>query len=223
MQLTSQWSGRLRAAHFGAAHRRVSNHMHTISEAKFLEATAELGIVLDDRFPHSRSLIFSQNPDVDRFWLVPREPERRPAFIDSILELMGDWSSCYAWRHKGEWPAGCDPLRTNDVIEFEILSGLGMPRGTTDAVEFNRSEVSKLIVLVFSTTIFGWSVHEDLHIVPNHGRFFAQTDHHNVIHVSFRNASDCLQFVNDMEIYGFPLPTELPDATFGRPKWMPGV
>jgi hypothetical protein len=54
--------------------------------------------------------------------------------IASLLELMGDWQTCYVWRHLGSWPgpATVNRLRLNDVVELRILQGLGLPLGTAD-------------------------------------------------------------------------------------------
>jgi len=83
---------------------------------------------------------------------------------------MGDWQECYAWTHLGSWPESADPLRINDVVEWQILKGLGLPLGTADVVKFERAELDRLVTLMFFTTVFGWSVGEDLYIVPDHAR-----------------------------------------------------
>lgn len=133
---------------------------------------------------------------------------------------MGDWRSCYAWRHLGSWPDSVDYRRVNDIIELRILRGLGLPLGSADIVEFSHNELDTLVTLVFSTTIFGWSVGEDLYIVPDHARYILQTDHHEVIHVSFRTPEEIDRWVSVMEERGFPLPEDVPDETFARPAWM---
>ena len=194
--------------------------MRTITEADFLRWAKENGIEPDDRYPQSMVLSFIPDPQADRFWCVPEEPERRPFFIASLLELMGEWQSCYAWRHSGSWPDSADLGRINDVVELAILRGLGLPLGTADVVEFEREEFDKLITLMFSTTIFGWSVGEDLYVIPNHGRYILQTDHHDVIHVAFRESGAVEQWITEMTARGFPLPEEVPDATFKKPSWM---
>jgi hypothetical protein len=96
---------------------------------------------------------------------------------------MGDWQECYVWRHLGSWPKSADSLRINDVVELQILEGLGLPMGSGDIVSFDRTELNRLVTLMFSTTIFGWSVGEDLYVVPDHANCILQTDHHDVIHV----------------------------------------
>jgi hypothetical protein len=158
-----------------------------------------------------------------RFWTVPPEPERRPHLIAALLELLGDWQICYVWRHLGSWPdtASVDAERANDVVESRILQGLGLPLGTSDIVAFDRTDVAALVTLLFATTIFGWSVGEDLYVVPDHARQLLQTDHHGVIHVSFRDVGDIEYWVSEMARNGFDLPHDLPDETFKRPSWMP--
>jgi hypothetical protein len=135
---------------------------------------------------------------------------------------MGDWQACYAWRHLGMWPDSADPLRINDVVELQILRGLGLPLGTGEVVKFERAELDRLVTLLFSATVFGWSVGDDLYVVPEDARYILKTDHHDVIHVSFRNSADVDLWISRMEERGFFLPTDAPDATFKQPDWMKG-
>lgn len=195
--------------------------MKTYTEQQFLRWAGNRGIVIDSQYPKSAVLDFvSPKPESDRFWEIPAEPERRPYFISTILQAMGDWESCYVWRHMGSWPARPDPQRLNDRIEFVILKSIGLPLGTADVVEFNREEADSLIALVFSTSIFGWSVNEDLYIIPDTARYIAKTDHHGVIHVAFENPDTMRAFIEFMEENDFFLPEELLDDTFKRPEWM---
>jgi hypothetical protein len=103
---------------------------------------------------------------------------------------------------------------------LRILKGLGVPLGTADVVEFMRDEFDMLLTLIYSTTVFGVSVGEDLYIVPNDGRCILQTDHHDVIHVHFRQSAEVDRWVSEMAMRGFPLPEDLPDETFKQPPWM---
>lgn len=194
--------------------------MRTLSEADFLAWVRELGVHVDEGYPQSASLAFATKPGLDRFWQVPAAPERRPHFIACMLRQMGDWKSCYVWRHMGSWPRSAEPARTNDVIALRILRGLELPLGTADIVEFDQSEEDRLITLVFVTTIFGWSVGQDLYLVPDDGRYILKVTHHDVIDVAFRGQSDLERWVAGMEENGFALPTDVPDATFKVPPWM---
>jgi len=196
--------------------------MRALAEAEFLSWAEDHGLGLDPQYPKSAVLTFRAGSADARFWCVPPKPERRPYFLASFLELLGDWTSCFAWRHLGSWPDidRIDPQRVNDVVEHYILRGLGLPIGTAEVVEFARAESGLLLTLLFSTTIFGWSVGQDLYVLPNHARYLLQTDHHDVIHVEFRNAEDVAPWVARMAERGFPLPDELPDETFKQPHWM---
>ena len=194
--------------------------MRTHQESEFLAWAERAGFHIDPRYPHSAVLSFNPDPGHDRFWLVPEAPERRPYFIASLLECMAEWQTCYVWRHMGTWPRSASPERISDVVEFCILEGLGLPLGTNAVVEFSRDEYDKLLTLLFTTTIFGWSVGEDLYVVPDHGRHLLQTDHHGVIHVSFRSREDMNRCIAEMERREFPLPDEVPDPTFKQPGWM---
>ncbi len=194
--------------------------MKPLTETEFLRWAELAGFRLDERYPQSAVLTLQPDPQLNRFWNVPHQPERRPYFIASILELMGDWRSCYVWRHLGSWPESVDASRINDVVEHRILKGLGLPLGTADVVEIAREELDTLVTLIFTTTIFGWSVGEDLYVVPSHGRYLVQTDHHDAIHVCFRAPEDLERWVEVMDTSGFPLPDDVPDATFKQPSWM---
>ena len=178
---------------------------------------------LHESYPTTKILMFTPEPGYSRFWCVPPSPRRRLHFIATILRLLGSWSSCFVWRD-GRWPSAADPERTNDndMVELCILKRLGLPLGTSEVVEFTRAELDALITLIFSNTIFGWSIIDDLYVIPDDARYIIQTDHHEVIHVSFRQPEDLARFVKEMEDRGFPLPDELPDATFKPTDWMKG-
>ena len=194
----------------------------TLTENDFLVWAKGKGLGLDPQYPDSAVLDFQGGSDA-RFWNVPQQPDRRPYLIASLLALMGDWKTAYAWRHLGSWPHqnAADAERMNDVVQARILKGLDMPLGTADVVAFDHRELDTLIALLFTTTVFGWSVGEDLYVVPDHARQILQTDHHGVIHISFRDAGDVAHWVTEMAERGFNLPDELLDETFKRPSWMP--
>jgi len=194
--------------------------MKTHSEEQFLKWAEAHGMGLDERYPDSAVLTFKPNPALDRFWVVPPQPERRPYFLAHILDIIGEWRSCLVWRHMGSWPQSPNPQRPNEHVEFQIFKGIGMPTGTADIVEFESAERDQLTTLLFSTTIFGWSVGEDLYVVPNQAQHIIQTSHHDVVHVSFRQTEDLQQFVKRMDEESFRLPRTVPDATFETPEWM---
>ena len=101
-----------------------------------------------------------------------------------------------------------------------MLVALGAPAGTNGVIAFERSELTRLASLFLITSIFGWSVGEDLYIVPDNARCILKVDHHGVVHVQFRDPDDVEVWVAAMAERNFPLPDELPDETFKRPNWI---
>ena len=194
--------------------------MKTLSEAQFLAWAQTRGIVPDPRYPNHPVLAFEGCVPIDRFWCVPPEPEARPYFIQSLLLAMGNWSTCFAWKPMGSWPASADPERINDIVQLRLLKGLGLALGNDEVLQFSSEETDVLISLIYLTTVFGWSVSDDLHIFPDHGRQMMATDHHGVIGITCRSEEDMMQIVARMEEEGYPLPTEIPDETFKWPYWM---
>jgi hypothetical protein len=110
--------------------------MTIITQDQFLQWASANGLHIDPRYPQSAVLQFRAGSDA-RFWKIPPEPERRPYFLASLLDLMRDWKTCYVWRHLGTWPdpAHVNSQRVNDVVELLILKGLGLPLGGSAVVE----------------------------------------------------------------------------------------
>jgi len=65
--------------------------MKTLHESEFLRWANRIGLFIDERYPQSAVLSFRPDPQLDRFWEVPPEPERRPYFVAPMLDLMGAW------------------------------------------------------------------------------------------------------------------------------------
>ena len=189
------------------------------SKKRFLNWAAAHGLGLDERYPGSAILTFKPDPDLARFWEIPPEPGRRPHFLSLMLELMGEWRSCFAWRHMGKWPSKTDLERPNEMVERQIYDGVGLPLGTTHIVEFDKSDTDRLVTLLFATTVFGCTVYEDLYVVPDHAQYIMETDHHDAVHVSFRDDERLQHFITGMREQKFYLPDDVPDATFKVPGW----
>ncbi len=62
---------------------------------------------------------------------------------------------------------------------------------------------------------------DDVVVVPDHAKQILTTDHHDAIHVSFREAADMQGWISKMGGRGFNLPEELPDQTFKHSAWLP--
>ena len=181
--------------------------MNTIAESEFLERVKALGIELDPRYPKMSSPGFG-GVEATANWEFPAEAHRRPYFLSSILGLLGGWNRCYAWRDMGSWPGACEinPHRLNDQVEFQILSGLGLPMGTSDVIQFVASERVALITLMLTTTIFGWARIHDLYLIPDDASAIIFLSHHDSARVSFRNARARQLAIEQMALAGFHIP-----------------
>ena len=194
--------------------------MRTHREEQFVEWAKNHGLALEPGYPQTATLTFDPDPGLSRFWPIPPDPFARSYFLSVMLDLMGRWHSCFAWRHMGSWPAAPETINPNEMVQHRMLSGLGLPMGTADIVQFERSEDDKLLSLLLVTTIFAWSTGQDLYVVPDHARYILKAYHHDVVYAHFRTKTDLNRFVKGMEKDGFCLPTDVPDGTFARPDWM---
>jgi hypothetical protein len=92
----------------------------TFSEAEFLSWATARGIAFHPAYPKVAILNFADTQSASRFWEVPPEPERRPFFLSALLDGMGEWSTCFVWRHSGSWPSSGDdePRSINNALSF---------------------------------------------------------------------------------------------------------
>jgi hypothetical protein len=107
-----------------------------------------------------------------------------------------------------------------DQVRDNVLISAGVPLGIEGAVRFSDAETDKLVTAIFAQLVFGGSVVDDLFVVPDHGRQFLQTDHHDVVHVCFADQKRIKPFIAHMAREDYALPDELPDETFKKPDWM---
>lgn len=200
----------------------MGTQVKSLPEIEFLRWAENQGLALDEQYPQLAILQFRPHSDIERFWCIPDRPERRPLFFATMLGLAGPWDCCFAWRHMGSWPSKdeLDPRRLNDNVEYEFLKGIEIPLGTAEVLQFHRDNFYQLISLLVITSIFGWSVGEDLYVLPDSARYILKISHHNAVHVEFRNEGDLNAWVAGMSEKGFALPDDLPDETFKRPSWM---
>lgn len=196
--------------------------MTTIPQDHFVATLAQTGLALDPKYPDARVLRYTGEMH-SRFWITPTAARRRPFFLSSLLDLLGDWQTCSCWRPKGSWADFRDVelQRPDYSVEQCIFRGLGIVIGSADVLAFGRSEIDALITLLFNTSIFGWSIGEDTYVIPDHGGGFLKVSHHEVVHASVRSEVEINQWVKSMSKAGFDLPADPPDATFKRPTWMP--
>jgi hypothetical protein len=190
--------------------------MNTHQQNEFLQWATEHGLETKDW----SELSFSPDPYLDRFWKVPPEPKRQTVFLLCMLGLMSPWKTCFVWRSMAHWPAVPDYSNINSRVKHQILTGIGIPMGTSEIVEFSRSDTDRLITLLLTSTSFGCTEYDDLFLMPDNAQFVMKTSHHDVVEIAFGTEQALTQFVDGMQAKGYSLPYDLPDATFIMPEWM---
>jgi hypothetical protein len=180
--------------------------MQLIPAADFLAWAGTLGIGLDERFDEPRCLAYRPYRDSDRFWALPEHPETWPFFVAQLLAALEPWLVCALWVRSGLWPDMAEGATRNGRVRSVILRGAGIPSRFVGGAKLGRGEEAELLAVAFAQLAFGSCVMDDLFIVPDHGRYFLQTDHHDAVHVSFADENLIKPFVDYMEEKGFPLP-----------------
>ncbi|MBI3833295.1 MAG: hypothetical protein HY287_03080 [Planctomycetes bacterium] len=130
-------------------------------------------------------------------WEYPGEPIGIPGFVHSALEAMEPWNEIRAYRRSDTW-------RCTDEDELEgrictlIFRAIGIGPDDSVAFLFSKSDLDALVMLVFATICFGWCVYDDLFLVPDHGQQILYFDHHDVVHVSFKDGEHYGRFLAKM-------------------------
>ena len=196
--------------------------MEYVESEAFLAHAGRLKIVPDWRYADPRYLVYSADPDLGRFWEKPAEPSRLAVLIGAVLDGLGPWAACDLWPRGGWRGVADDPGRPADQsLHGWMYRGAGVRADHRGAIRYAVAERPALTAAMFAAAAFGMSVAHDVFVVPDHGRQMVMVDHHDAVHVSFADPSGVAPFVAHMADRRFPLPDDVPDATFKRSGWMP--
>lgn len=193
--------------------------MELIPTSEFLSWARTHEIAPDERYSAPQCLVYAPVRPFHRFWEIPQDAVEIPSFILHLLDGFDPWTHCYLFPRDG-WPHDAAADRHGDDVYALILNAAGIPANFDGAVQYKAAEASKLVAAVFAALVFGWSVQDDLFVVPDHSQQLLQTDHHHVVHVQFADEHRVEPFIKHMASQHYLLPTDLPDRTFKRPDWM---
>lgn len=194
--------------------------MQLLSADSFFVWAKESGIVLDRRYSPPQCLVYESLSDNHRWWNTPTDPADLPAFFAHLLGGMEFWIRCHIWRRGGSWPT-IDPPRSRLGAIWRLLErGPDIPADFRGAVNFETDQCEAMVGLVVTHVQSGWSVNDDLFIIPEHARYILQTDHHGVTHAACFDRAAMDRLIKHMDAGGYSLPTTLLDWTFKRPDWM---
>jgi hypothetical protein len=83
------------------------------------------------------------------------------------------------------------------------LRGIGIPDAFQGALSFDAVEWRDLYLVISTFFVWGWSVGEDLYIIPKNGSCILMTSHHGELFVQFPATDALARFEADMERSGF--------------------
>ena len=194
--------------------------MQLLPDGEFLRWLEAGGITNDPRWPRAQALTFGELHEHRRWWLPSEVVSELPSFIGAALVLSSTTGPYWLYRHGGGiWYDGDDGTLRNQIID-RMVSITGIPSGFAGAVGLALSEWRDILILTTAFYVFGWSVGEDLYIIPDDRSCILMISHHGELSVDCASAAQLEAFVQGMREAGYDLPDHLPDGTFKRPDWM---
>lgn len=178
-----------------------------IADEEFLAwAAATIGIVPDPHFSPPLTLVFAEDRGFTRVWFPGPIVSDLPGFIDSALSAASAAGPFYLYRRGGgSWYEQIDPaygLVRNEIID-RVVATTGIPEDFSGAIALRRSEWRELLTIITAFYVFGWSVGEDLHVVPENGSCLLLFSHHGELCVEFADESALQSFVAEMARSGY--------------------
>lgn len=170
--------------------------MQLVPDSDVTDWMAGIGITSHPRFP--LKLVFSDAPDCQQSWLPTGRITDLPGFLQVAVGLATDGGQVLLYRKGGgSWYEGEDAPIGNHVID-RVLHGIGIPEAFQGALSFEAAEWRDLYLVISTFFVWGWSVGEDLYIVPKNGSCILMTSHHGELFAHFPGADARVAFVAAM-------------------------
>jgi hypothetical protein len=199
--------GILPSSHWGPIaptldHSLYDRVMQLLLDADFTKWRAAAGIANHPRFP--LNLVFSQDPKGQRSWLPTGRITDLPGFLQAAVTLVSDQGPVLLYRKGGDtWYEDEGAPIGNHIID-RVLEAVGVPRDFHGALAFDNHEWRDLYLVISTFAVWGWSVGEDLFIIPKNGSCVLMTSHHGELLANFPSAEALEQFRKSMEGAGHP-------------------
>ena len=150
--------------------------MQLVAEDEFVGWATEVGIARHPRFP--LNLAFIQTPDSYQSWLPTGRITDLPGLLQTAVGIASSDGATLLYRKGGEsWYEGEDAPIGNRIID-RVLEALAVPRDFAGALSFEATEWRDLYLVISTFFVWGWSVGEDLYIIPKNGSCMLMTSHH---------------------------------------------
>ena len=150
--------------------------MQLVAEDEFVRWTAGVDIARHPRFP--LNLAFVQTPDNYQSWLPTGRITDLPGFLQTAVGIASrDGATLLYRKGGGSWYEDADAPIGNQIID-RVLEALEVPRDFAGALSFEGAEWRDLYLVISTFFVWGWSVGEDLYIIPKNGSCMLMTSHH---------------------------------------------
>ena len=170
--------------------------MRLIAEPEFTTWAASVGIASHPRFPSN--LAFVQALDSHRAWLPTGRITDLPGFLQTAVGIAsGDGETLLYRKGGGSWFEGDDAPIGNHIID-RVLEAIGVPQHFNGALSFEATEWRDLYLVISTFFVWGWSVGEDLYIIPRNASSMLMTSHHGELVAKCSNEAALLHFEAEM-------------------------
>ncbi len=171
--------------------------METFPTEDFFKWAGERSLGLDPRYSPPQTLEYLPDYSPAIRWAYPEFAGSIPWFVEQFLHSIDPWDTCWVYRRSDAWNCGSH----DDVsarVWTQIVRGIGIPDGHSFVVRFSKSESEALITLAFATICFGWSVYDDLFVIPDHAEQVLYFDHHESLWVRCRTPERLSRLTGDL-------------------------
>jgi len=195
-----------------------------IPVGEFREWLAEGGIIQHPRFAVSDRLVCAADEELSRYWLPSFVPSDLPGFAWTALRAASSAGHWYLMRpHGASWyESDVESAPGSNVIIDALMDAAGIPRGATGAIQFEETDWKAISIVVVAHYVYGWSVHEDIHMFGE-GRDCAMSiSHHGYLRVYFPEMARLEHFRAAMLENGYDLPAQGSDESHKCPEWLKG-
>jgi hypothetical protein len=176
--------------------------MQLVAESEFVSWAAGIGIARHPRFP--LNLAFVQEPDCQKSWLPTGRVTDLPGFLQTAVGLASGDGGTLLYRKGGQsWYESEDAPIGNHIID-RVLAAISVPREFAGALSFESTEWRDLYLVISTFFVWGWSVGEDLYIIPRNGSCMLMTSHHGELFAMCPAGEALAQFEAEMLRCEFP-------------------
>jgi hypothetical protein len=194
--------------------------MELIPKRAFTSWASRHGISRDPKYKDLQDFNYAGGLDFNRFWLPDPIISNLINFVNAVLITASPTGPFYFYRRAwGTWYYRMVGSVRNVIID-RMIAPLDIPIDFRGALKLGKEEWGNILTIISAHYVFGWSVNEDLFVIPDSADCILMVSHHGQLNGTFPSEKHLTEFIIGMEEKGFQLPNRVPDGTFKIPEWM---